>query len=304
VVSARSEAEKAGSSERPRPLFLFLHTYDVHEPARVPAPYWRLFSGRNFQEVRADLGFRPFPKQLNRPSRLVSPEDRRAIRLLFDNGVRAADALVGKLIRLLQEHDLYEDAIFVVLSDHGEEYSQHGRYGHGHAVYDEVIHVPLILRAPQGRAAGRLISASTALVDVAPTVLELAGLPVPSEFQGRSLVGLINDTIDPQRFEDRAILFVSSDAHGDSGMKKGRWKVVTGRGHGDELYDLWSDPRESVDLAPESDSLARRLGDELSRWMAEMEKTGEDNGWFSQPQEGDALSDEVREQLRALGYVD
>ena len=123
--------------------------------------------------------------------------------------------------------------------------------------------MPLLFRLPERRQAGRVVTASVALLDVAPTVLELAGIPIPTDFQGRSLAGLLDGTDDGRWTERRAIYFASSRADGDRGMKLGPWKVVRSMGRGTELYDLTADPQERRDLASESDSLARAHSSEM-----------------------------------------
>src|SRR6266699_1356800 len=102
--------------------------------------------------------------------------------------VAAADAALGKLIAVLRAQKLFEDSIVVVASDHGESLGAHGEDMHGIFLYDETIHVPLLVKLPQNQMAGKRVKGRVCLVDVAPTVLEVAGVPVPSQMQGQSLL--------------------------------------------------------------------------------------------------------------------
>src|SRR5947199_3638611 len=106
----------------------------------------------------------------------------------YDRAVAAADAALGKLIAVLRAQKLFEDSIMIVASDHCESLGAHGEDTHGIFLYDETIHVPLLLKLPQNQMASKRVSSKVSLVDVAPTLLEAAGIPVPSQLQGQSLL--------------------------------------------------------------------------------------------------------------------
>src|SRR5262249_3631824 len=106
----------------------------------------------------------------------------------YDASVKAADAAVGNLIAVLQAKKICDDALIVVAADHGESLGAHGEDTHGVFLYEETIHVPLLLKLPQNMNAGKRIHARTKLVDIAPTILEVAGVAVPSQMQGQSLL--------------------------------------------------------------------------------------------------------------------
>src|SRR6266567_3547722 len=119
----------------------------------------------------------------------------------YDRAVAAADAALGKLIAMLRNQKLFEDSVLVVASDHGEGLGAHGEDMHGIFLYDETIHVPLLVKLPQNQMAGKRVKGRVRLVDVAPTVLEVAGVPVPSQMQGQSLLRIARTNPDADQLD-------------------------------------------------------------------------------------------------------
>ena len=301
-----------------KPLFLFIHTYDVHEPYDAAPPFSRAFSKRTFAEVTDELGYRPVPSLLNERLESLAAYQAAEVRDLYDNGILATDDQLAALFGILVAHGLYDDSIIVLLSDHGEEFLEHGNFNHGPTVYEELVRVPLLIRLPQARFAGAVIEAPVALLDVAPTVLDLAGIPLPREFEGESLVALMagearggdtsgeKDRAAAAPSDARAIFFDTPNLElGVHGLLRGRWKLIRNTAQGTtELYDLAADPLEREDLAEVRTDVSAPLAEELAFWVAKMEETGRDRGWFAQPRESTDDEDTQRlEQLRALGYV-
>jgi arylsulfatase A-like enzyme len=306
---ARRAGRAAGRGEAARPLFLFVHTYDIHEPysASAPGPAGKLFSNESFYELGLRLGYRPVPSVLDGMIDSLEPGVAGELSNLYDNGVRDADRLVGELFDLLEAHGLFEEAIVVVLSDHGEEFLDHGRFNHGPTVYEELVRVPLLVRLPGARRFGGLVRAPVALLDVAPTLIALCGLaPVP-EFQGLSLAGLVDGREpDEGRFRERGLLLdVPSKQDGVRGLWRERWKLVA-RGGGTELYDLAADPGERADVGAREAALRAELAAELEAREREAERLGEERGWAARMPADSAeaaMPAELREQLEALGYT-
>jgi arylsulfatase A-like enzyme len=293
-----------GDASTPPPLFLFLHTFDIHEPYQAPEPYARAFSRKSFDEVTRALGFRPVPRLLDLHKGELTPEDVTEVRALYDNGIVSTDDQVSRLFELLDRHGLYEDAIVVVLSDHGEEFLEHGAFNHGRTVYEELVRVPLLIRLPGGRHAGRVVQEPVALLDVAPTILDAANLPIPPAFQGDSLLGVIKGSQAGDRLRERAVYFESPNARaGVHGLRRDRWKLIRNGSGEEELYDLASDPRERRNLSNEAVEVREELSTRLAAWVAEMEEAGQKEGWFAVPQ-AQGISPEERESLRALGYIE
>jgi len=260
-----------------------------------------VFSGWSYRETAELLGHPPDPKLLAVQPERLSATGLATVRALYDNEVLCADRLVGRLFALLRRHGLWEDTLVVVLSDHGEEFREHGGWGHGRTVYEELVRVPLIVR--DGRHAG-VVSAPVALLDVAPTLLELAGVPVPPDREGSSLARLLRGEDDPA-FAGRPLLLDVPDLLPPvQALVAGRWKVVRyGRSRPWELYDLQDDPGEARNVAAGSELGARLARELLARHRA-LEEDARRKGWLGVPQEASAVPAATLDQLRALGYVD
>jgi len=155
-----------------RPWFLYLHAMGPHSPYDPPAPY----DARFVSEAAQGEG------EAGERARTVD---------LYDGEIAFTDAQVGRLIERLKALDLYDDTLILVLSDHGEEFWEHGGLGHGTALYDEQIWIPCILKLPGGAHAGGARHGVAQLMDLGPTLLDLAGIPAPPSFQGVSLRTLI-----------------------------------------------------------------------------------------------------------------
>jgi arylsulfatase A-like enzyme len=172
----------------------------------------------------------------------------------YDDAITAADAVVGRFVRYLKAHQLYDQSTIVLLSDHGEGLGEHGEQEHGLFLYNEAIHVPLIVK-PAAGVPGRRIPDVVQLADVAPTVLDLVKAPVPGNLRGRSLKPL---TEGGTAFSP-AIVY-SESRYGRSrfgwselvSMTDGQFQYI--RAPREELYDLRADPRERENLAEASDS--------------------------------------------------
>ena len=159
-----------------------------------------------------------------------------------NSAVAAADAAVGKLVAALRATKLYDDALIVVASDHGESLGAHGEDTHGVFLYNETVHVPLIVKLPQNQNAGKRVNARTSLVNIAPTILETAGVPIPSQMQGQSLLRIAKSASSA----DQPVYSVSDfpqRAFGWSALESWRaGKYLYIKAPKPELYDLSADP--------------------------------------------------------------
>lgn len=288
-----------------KPLFLFVHTYDAHAPYRAPAPFGRWFSKASYEDLQRSLGFEPTPENLSLHRSSLTPSDVEEVRALYDNGVRAVDAAMDELFGLLRRSGLYEDSLLIVLSDHGEEFLEHGDFNHGRTVYQELVHVPLLMRLPQGRGGGRVVPAPVPLLDVAPTILDVCGAPVPEQFEGRSLLSWLDAESGAASNARRTLYFESPNvARGVNGLRAGPWKVIhNGRDRETELYDLRSDPGEHDDLAGKSPDVRGALVAELSDRVGNAEAHGKARGWFAIGGAAAGATPASLERLRALGYA-
>ncbi|HEX4351268.1 MAG TPA: sulfatase, partial [Polyangiales bacterium] len=187
------------------------------------------------------------------PSAHVADRDRPHLEALYDAAISDQDRQLGPFIERLKTLGLYDQIALFVTADHGEEFGDHGSYGHGRSIYQELLHVPLVARLP-ARSAGR-IADTVSIVDVAPTLLAAAGAPVPPVMEGVDRLTSAPSTNAPST---NAPLAAFSDFLGDERVvRAGRWKLVS-RAGAPSLFDLQSDPHELHALEPSAHPIALR----------------------------------------------
>jgi Sulfatase len=172
----------------------------------------------------------------------------------YRNSLLYGDASLGALIAGLQARGLENNTLWIVYGDHGEAFGQHeGNYGHTFYLYDENVHVPFLIAAPGLTRGQRRIRRVVSLVDTAPTILELAGLAAPANYQGRSMLAA----------SPKVALFFADYSLGMLGVRDGPWKVLYEIGsRRARLFDLDRDPRETTDLSsanPERTTMYTRI---------------------------------------------
>jgi arylsulfatase A-like enzyme len=277
--------------------FLWVHYFDPHLPNWPGFPWDRLFgppprlvgSALTVEEIRA----------ADYPGGEAGREE---IERLYDGEVATTDRGIGLLWRSLEESGRLARTAVVFSGDHGEELWDHAGYGHGHAMFDEVVRVPLIVRPPGG-VDGRVERAPTRLIDLAPTALAAAGVPplVDRPFTGRDLGdGEADGSVEapPEVVYGEAVLYGTEQKF----LRKERWKLIYHPGAPDSLrlFDLAADPAERHDLAAAEPERVDSLRAELGKWM---EAVGSE-GALAAREVPDDLDPAVREQLKALGYID
>jgi choline-sulfatase len=214
----------------------------------------------------------------------------------YNAAITATDAAVGKLLAALKQQKLYSNTAILVVADHGESLGAHGEDGHGIFLYDETIHVPLLLKMPEAQPAAKRVAAKVRLVDVAPTLLEVAAIPVPSQMHGQSLLRIAKASGGA----DQAI-YSRTDfpSRGFSWSPLESWRVgkyLYIRAPKPELYDLTADPGATRNLAQSSkatlDTMAGQLENFDRRFSGEAGKAS-----------GAQLNSAEMQKLASLGYV-
>jgi arylsulfatase A-like enzyme len=234
-------------------------------------------------------------------------EDIRHLKELYDAGVRQMDSELGRIFSFLEKSGRAKDTIVMVTSDHGEEFMEHGRVDHFLTMYRESLQVPLLLRGP-GVPAGERFDQPISLIDIAPTLLSLARLPIPKKIEGYDLSQLWEGGADLD-WKGRLLFGEASGGseHAQSfpgiypiyrSVREGRYKLIEGRIGTEveyELFDLNRDPDEQRDLAEMEPALLARL-----RVHLEARAQGEPTSPVGAAVE---LAPSEREELRALGYM-
>ena len=276
-------------------FFLLVHTYDTHSPYDPPEPHRSMF----VDDARPTTpGFEPTTDALTdvmiRARRgeqnILSTEDIAYTIALYDGGVHFVDDWIGRFVTELKGMDVFDRATIVLLSDHGEEFQEHGSVLH-EKLYTTVARIPLIIRPPGGRQALR-VPQIVESIDVMPTILEMVGLDLPSTpIQGESLVPLMRgDAEGPFVAFSESRFFGGRDAVaiGDAHLLRSRKTGLF------ELYRFTSDPMEQLDVHSENHDEAPRLLQRLDTHRATGQRP-------SAPEE--ILDPETIEELKMLGYL-
>jgi choline-sulfatase len=212
----------------------------------------------------------------------------------YNAAITSADAAAGKLLAALRQQKLYANTAVIVVADHGENLGAHGEATHGVFLYDETIHVPLLVKLPESQPAAKRVAAKVRLVDIAPTMLEIAGIPVPSQMQGQSLLRVAKTSGGAdQPAYSRSDL--PERGFGWSALESWRaGKYLYIRAPRPELYDLTADPGATHNLAQTSkatlDTMAAQL-ESFDRRIGGVKSTGPE------------LSSSEMQKLASLGYV-
>lgn len=253
-----------------RPLFVWMHLFDPHSPYDPPEPF--------------EGGWQPdTPSVIER----------------YDSEIRFADSRLADVVDRMEEQAGHDGTITVVTADHGEAFGEHNWRGHGANLHEEAVRVPLILGWPGHLTPREVAHPAVSVVDVAPTLLHLLRMPIPEEFGGRILTSPLD--------RDRPVFVQRRDysARHDGGKRvrgemvavvHGRWKFLRAPDEKRrELYYLEKDPEERFNLARRVPGKRAELDALIRAWLREHPRLG-----LVQPEP----SAELREELRALGYVD
>ncbi|PYR44183.1 MAG: hypothetical protein DMF93_01055 [Acidobacteria bacterium] len=206
---------------------------------------------------------------LNEPHKPYAPPARFADYDPYDGEIAYADEIVGRLVRYLKSHQLYDRSTVVLVSDHGEGLGDHGEQEHGLFVYDEAIHVPLVIKQESNAGAGRRVADLVQHIDLVPTILDLVKAPVPGGLRGRSLKGLLDGT---GRLPAAAVYSEAFYARHQFGWSE--LTAITGERYRyihaphEELYDLQQDARERANLAAARPQARQTLRTALDRLTA------------------------------------
>jgi arylsulfatase A-like enzyme len=255
-------------------FFLFLHYMDPHDPY--------------FEHPYSGAGYARASNQ--NPDPALAPTFSR----LYDGEVRYLDRYLGQLFDWLKAEGLYDDTLIVLTGDHGEEFQEHGGWWHGQTLYQEQVAVPLIIKYPQQARAGSVVVQLARSLDIAPTILEVSGVPIPASMMGRSLW---SDTEPP------AYAYAEEDHEGNvlHALRSSTHKLIVAnadnpRGLASEsLFDLVADPGEQDNLftsLPDQALTLRQALREIATLALERAVAGEMG----------SLDASLEEKLRDLGY--
>jgi arylsulfatase A-like enzyme len=228
------------SETPPQPFFLLVHYMDPHDP------YFEIpYNGRGVARVSE-----PNPP----PSYAAEYKE------LYDQDVVYFDDHLSALLEDLHNRGLYEDSVVILTADHGEEFQEHGGWWHGTTLYEEQVYVPLIVKRAQEPKPGTTDAGFARTLDIAPTLMAAAGVPIASDFRGVDLFGRMRGTAS-------STLFAEEDLEGNvlTSLRHGDWKIITANQDNPrgleplELYNLAEDPGEKRNLAGDKPEEVARL---------------------------------------------
>ncbi len=277
-----------------KPAFAFLHTYETHVPY-APAPRYLKQIGHRDSGVFGERGVtKDDLKLINKDLNALSEVVKQDIIAYYDAGIRSVDDSFAELVKALRVAGIYEDSLIIFTSDHGEELGERTKMGwHSHALWDEQLHVPLIVKFPRGKYAGKRVSSQVRSIDILPTVLDVLGIDPLPVFEGQTLTPLI-ETVEPfvrpaisQQDTKREYIPVT--------LRTGDWKYYSRSDEESRLFHIAKDPKEKTDVTQEEPEKV----EEMKRRLRELLSPG------SRPELGAPIEidGELRKQLEALGYI-
>jgi arylsulfatase A-like enzyme len=242
-------------ADDPRPVFALLHTYEVHVPYTPPESYRARFGWAD-SPYEATAARIPVIRESGFPA-----EDVRYLSDMYDAELRFTDDTLRDLFRDLEAMGFLDEALVVVVSDHGEEFLEHGELSHRDTLYEEILRVPLLILG-SGVDGGRVDDRMASLVDVTPTILARLGLAAPVRQDGRDLLA-------PPAAEEDPAVFAQFGARRYA-VRTRRWKLIETLGPDSrvELYDLEADPEEKHDAAAHEPQVVAALRERIVRWRA------------------------------------
>jgi arylsulfatase A-like enzyme len=261
VGHARTFLTKGAGKEKP--FFLYLGTIDAHVSWRAYEPWISKYDQRPYSGPFVKGCMDPQLDKIVTGELRVNERDKERIFALYDSDISYNDQQFGVLLDLLQKTGHENDTMIVFTSDHGEEFWEHGRIGHGQSLRQELVHVPLWIYYPPLFPAGKVVEEGVEVMDVLPTLADVLGVKVPEAVQGESLVPLAQG--QGAGYPRPAIASQYELAHT---MRLSRYKLWVGGSGQVKFFDGQADPREDRELS-ESAPVARRfVADAMGLWMA------------------------------------
>lgn len=308
-------------THRDVPFFVQLHLFDPHHPYGTHGFYNTLWADAGTRQVQhqrrgkvVPLVADPLLQFVGMPNREelvragIDPDDFVANdKNLYDASIRATDAEIGRLFGQLRTLGLDRRTVVVFVSDHGEEFLDHGGTYHGQSVYGELSNVPLIFWGPGRVPEGAVVEPTVQTIDIMPTLLKLSRLPVPETLQGQNLLPLTELRERPAFTTKAAISHIYGPPPRDQEMLAvvmDGWKLIHNSKRPDgvpefELYRQAEDPLQRHDVAAEEPEVVERLAQILADWR----KTTEGARLKSDDEMASELSAEELQRLRSLGYI-
>ena len=290
-ATTRAALEWIEANRDDGPFFLLVHYFDPHCVYAPPPAFRERWAAPADQEGDWTFGTRPQMVAIREGELSPAAATIERAEALYNGEVSYLDAQIGRLDDGLASMGQRDELVLVVTADHGEEFLDHGGFEHGHTLYDELVRVPLLIRAPAALRPA-VVDGPVRHIDLAPTLCELCDLPVPGQFVGRSLVSLATGV--PEVEQRPTLAHGNMWARPQTSWTSAGWKLIVREGAPAQLYEVASDPGELR-------ALAASRPEELARLQAELEAV-ELGMTALRRGEAAALDPRTREVLSGLGY--
>ena len=261
-----------------KPFFLFLRHMDPHSPYLPPQPFERIFyhgdeCDPGNMSMDPVLAFEPFSETL-KATLPPGISDKDYVIAQYDGAIAYMDAAIQSIFTALESHDIFDETIVAVNGDHGETLYEHECWFDHHGLYDNVLHVPLLLRYPPKLAAGKRVAGFNQHKDLVPTLLDLAEIDAGIDFDGRSLLPMIEGRVASH---ESGIYITECAWMRKHGWRTPQWKLMLALEPDFhfkppvELYNLVEDPDENHNLAAVLPDVVEALSAQLDAWVSRRE---------------------------------
>lgn len=294
---AMEKIEELLDKNSDRPFLIFLHLFDVH-PDFIPPPHYDTMFDPGYEGNIDGIDI------MNNPAihKDMALEDLDHLRALYDGEIRFVDEVgIAGLLNILTERGLIENTLIIITSDHGEEFFEHGVFGHRQNLYDTTLRIPLIFWCPKLLPAGLVVKNQVRIIDIMPTILDLLGLPQSPEGLGDSLVPLVNGKT--KEMKDRP-LFAELKAWKlyHEALRTDEFKIIRDYMKEQRLYfDLEKDPEEIRPLTDETHLEFKNAIDKFFSIRLNLTSFRKTLPWSNTT--APKLDPELIERLKSLGYI-
>lgn len=265
-----------------KPFFVFYHTYDIHSPYNPPEPYDKIFGEfkSNINPTNDEL-----LKYAHTAWRDLKKEDLDFLKARYDGSIKYVDDNLLKFFKALEKIGFFENYLLILTSDHGEEFGEHGGLLHRDLLYEELIHIPLIIsgtKVPKNKKIKVLCNH----IDIMPTAFKFLKIEKPKYLQGEDLLDLKKRKFIFSQYEDRRY-----------SLRTKRWKFILNSDGKFELYDLSKDKFERENLSEKNEKFCIFLKNEIKKILANSPN------FCTKDYENANLTEEDIEKLKSLGYI-
>ncbi len=280
-----------------KPFFLFLNYMDAHRPYVPPPPFDKRYLGDNWIQL-SQKQFDQIKKEVLSLKRNLTEKERSYLISQYDGGIAFIDHSLGEFFGHLKKLEMYDNSLIIITSDHGEAFGRRNFLEHGCSVFQDQIHIPLIIKFPNVRKRNvndKLVS----LIDIMPTILDVVGINenMSEDLQGRSLISadldeprdLISESFALETIEDQPRLDRIERA-----IFSGPYKYIESTIGKQELYDLKQDPDEYKNIIKSNSQIYEKLKGRLDQWL---------KNTILKDEVGEKVDQESLDRLKTLGYI-